>query len=74
MTSMVASIALRGGVESVELSFCAFWYVWRNRGQMAGSEPLELGPSASRCSLGVCGVEGEVYDLYGGGHHAARRC
>jgi hypothetical protein len=35
---------------------------------MAGSEPLELGPSASGCSLGVCGVGGEVYDLYGGQH------
>ncbi len=49
MTSTVANIALRGGVESVELIFCAFWHVCTNRGQMTGSEPLELGPSASRC-------------------------
>ena len=73
MTSTEAAIVLRGGVESVELIVCAFWHVWRNRGQMAGSEPLELVPSASRCSLGVCGVGGEVYDLYGGQHRVARR-
>ena len=62
MTSTEVAIVLRGGVESVELSFCAIWHVWMNRGRMAESEPLELGPSASRCPLGVCGVEGEVYD------------
>ena len=73
MTSTVASIALRGYAEPVELIFCAFWHVWRNRGQMAGSEPLELGPITSRCSLDVCGVGGEVYDLYGGNHRVARR-
>ena len=72
MTSTVASIALRGYAEPVELIFCAFWHVWRNRGQMAGSEHLELGPILSRCSLGVYGVGGEVYDLYSGQHRVAR--
>ena len=40
---------------------------------MAGSEPLQLSPSASHYSLGVCLVEGEVYDLYGGQHRVVRR-
>ena len=73
MTSTEAAIMLQVGVESVELIFSCVIARRRNRGRMAGSRPLDLGPIASRCSLGVCGVGGEVYDLYGGSHHAASR-
>ena len=37
---------------------------------MAVSEPLHFSPNASSSSMGVCGKEDEVHDLYGCGHHA----
>ena len=40
---------------------------------MAGSGPLQFGPSAYRYSLGVFGAGGEVYNLYGGQHRIAKR-
>ena len=73
MTSTEATIMLRVGVKSVELIFLCVMACPRNRGRMAGSRPLDLGPIASRCSLGVLGVGDEVYNLYGGSHHAASR-